>query len=99
MPKALCKWICAVFFLCVWSATAQTLDPATRALIEKMQQRIDSLEKRLGDLEQRTPGAPIAAAPAAPPALAPAPTHAHDQAPVAVAAPEDLTHPTYPSLK
>ncbi len=82
------------------AGSAQSMDPATRALIEKLQQRVDSLEKRLAELEQgHGPSATAAAAPAtaAPATTVPAvaAAHDHDQAPVA----GDLTHPEYPSLK
>ena len=73
------------------------MDPATRALIEKMQQRIDGLEKRLADLEkgQGQHVAAVAPAPAPVAPAAPAAVHDHDQAPI----PADLTHPEYPNLK
>jgi hypothetical protein len=84
--------------LLVSGAGAQSMDPATRALIEKLQQRIDGLEKRLADLEQGHAPERTAAA-VAPAQTAAAAAHDHDQAPVATAAPGDLTHPEYPSLK
>jgi len=71
-----------------WAA-AQTTDPATKELIERLLARIDSLEKRVAQLEN--PGTP-AVAPAAPAeALA---AHAHDTAPV-----PDAAQPSYPALK
>src|SRR5438445_9178520 len=67
-------------------------DPATRELIEKLLTRIDTLEKRVAQLEN--PGM-RPTAPAAPvvPAL-PTAAHAHDTAPV-----PDAAQPSYPSLK
>ena len=89
MRRLIAGWV----FLVV-GAGAQTMDPGTRALIEKMQARIDGLEKRLADLEQGH--APLAVAPVV------AGKHDHDQAPVAVmggTVAEEMTHPVYPSLK
>jgi hypothetical protein len=88
------RLLAAGLILMVPGAGAQTMDPATRALIEKMQQRIDGLEKRLADLEGHRVVAAVAPAPALAPAPV-APAHDHDQAPV----PGDLTHPEYPNLK
>ena len=80
--------------------TAQTADPATRELIEKLLARIDSLEKRVAQLEQANPSAgataPASAVPAPAPAMATG-THSHDQAPVAAAA--EAAQQTYPMLK
>jgi len=88
--------------LMVVSARAQAPgpDPATRALIEKLQARIDSLEKRLADLEQGSPSAraAVVAAPAAPAAPSAATAHAHDAAPAPTPA-EQSEAPVYPSLK
>jgi hypothetical protein len=78
---------------------AQSADPATRELIEKLLTRIDSLEKRIVQLEAgnasaRVPGAetPVMAAaptvPTVPSAPGPAQAHAHDQAPVSNLSPE-----------
>jgi hypothetical protein len=84
-------------------AVAQSMDPATRALIEKLQQRVDSLEKRLAELEQGHGPSAAAAPVAAPsaPAPAPAPTmaaaHDHDQAPAAAAG--ELGHFESPTMK
>jgi hypothetical protein len=72
-------------------ARAQNLDPAVRDLIQKMQARIDSLEKRVNELEHEK-GAP---------AQRPSPeaVHmAHDQAPVVTEVGE-ATQPSYPTLK
>ena len=75
---------------------AQTADPATRELIEKLLARIDSLENRIAQLEQ---GKAAPAAPVKPPAPV-GPTHEHDQAPSpsAVTAAE-AAEPSYPVLK
>src|SRR5437764_608421 len=71
-------------------ACAQTIDPATKDLIEKLLNRIDSLEKRVAQLEN--PGAP-AAFPVTP--AAPQDVHtAHDQPPV-----PNAEQPVYPALK
>ncbi|HEX4594528.1 MAG TPA: hypothetical protein VH157_09640 [Bryobacteraceae bacterium] len=91
--------------LFVWvlpGVQAQTADPATRELIERLLTRIDGLEKRVAELEK--PGATSQAANPAAPAKAPAlsPTEAmhlaHDQPPVPVTQSE-ATQPVYPSLK
>jgi len=72
-------------------APAQTLDPAVRDLIEKMQSKIDGLEKRVADLE-REKSAAVAPRPA------PEAVHmAHDQAPPPGAG--DTVGGGYPSLK
>ncbi|HYW42786.1 MAG TPA: hypothetical protein VE959_08015 [Bryobacteraceae bacterium] len=74
-------------------AHAQSADAATQELIQKLLARIDSLEKRVSELEQEKGAHAAVAAPAARPATAD--IHAtHDQAPVPEAA-----QPTYPSLK
>src|SRR4051812_12074794 len=76
-------------------AHAQTPDPATRELIEKLLARIDSLEKRVSELEGDKAPRP-AAVPKAAQDLTTA--HAHDQPP-----PPDVemqtAQPIYPSLK
>src|SRR6202051_4955894 len=84
---------------------AQTADPATRELIERLLTRIDGLERRVAELEKGGPKAlaTTRVTPAAPaPSQAPSPTQAmpmsHDQAPVPVAQPEPA-QPVYPSLK
>src|ERR1039457_3505135 len=76
-------------------AGAQTTDPATRELIERLLSRIDTLEKRVAQLENpgmraMAPAAPATAAPAAVTQTA----HAHDTAPV-----PDAAQPSYPALK
>jgi hypothetical protein len=82
---------------------AQTADPATRELIERLLNRIDGLEKRVSELEKGGPTTARSTAPAAPAqATQPSPTEAlhlaHDQAPVPVTQSE-ATQPVYPSLK
>jgi hypothetical protein len=72
------------------------MDPATRELIQQLMSRIDTLEKRVSELEQTTPA--HAAAPS--PDVAPAPPATpiahmdHDRAPL----PEEA-QPSYPTLK
>ena len=77
-------------------AGAQTTDPATRELIERLMSRIETLEKRVAQLEN--PGMPATAAAAAAPVPAPAVAmplaHTHDAAPV-----PDAAQPSYPSIK
>jgi hypothetical protein len=82
---------------------AQTTDPATRELIERLLNRIDGLEKRVAELEQGGPTTARSTAPTAPAQAAqPSPTEAmhlaHDQAPVPITQSE-ATQPVYPSLK
>jgi hypothetical protein len=72
-------------------ARAQTTDPATRELIERLLARIDTLEKRVAQLEN--PRHDVTAAAPIPPAAAPA-THEHDAAPL-----PDSERPSYPLLK
>lgn len=85
-------------------AAAQATDPATQQLIQQLMNRIDSLEKRVAELEQerpagaaRPPAPPLA--PGQPPTPGPAAVHAaHEQPPVPeVSGPE--AQPVYPSLK
>jgi hypothetical protein len=82
------------------AARAQTPDPATRALIEKLQQRIESLEQRLAELEKANSTA-HAVAPAPPPASQSPATvavaHDHDASPAALAGQAET--PSYPALK
>src|SRR5436190_7212346 len=83
-----------VTLLITWiapSARAQSMDPAVRELIERMQARIDGLEKRLAELEHEK------GTPAPRPSPAEAVHMTHDQAAGAVAAGESA--PSYPSLK
>ena len=74
---------------------AQTMDSATRELIEKLQARIDGLERRVVELEKENGALGRAATP---PASAVSPTQAmhqaHEQAPVSAEA-----QPNYPLLK
>jgi hypothetical protein len=81
-------------------AAAQTVDAATREMIDRLLTRIDTLEKRVADLEKDKPATPanaLAALPApsaqAPPAAQPSHLE-HDQAPVLEAAQN-----AYPLLK
>jgi hypothetical protein len=86
-----------------FGASAQAADPATRQLIQQLMARIDTLEKRVADLE-KAPGtarAVVPAAPAAAPAVAaatPGPHLDHDQAPAPEATGPEA-QPVYPSLK
>ena len=77
-------------------ACAQNMDPATRELIQKLQSRIDGLEKRIAELEA-VKGAP----PAPRPTAAELVHMTHDQAPAAAAAAAagEAAQPSYPSLK
>jgi hypothetical protein len=91
--------------LLAWPARggAQSNDPATRELIEKLLARIDRLEQRVQQLESGgavRPGGAAAPspAPAAPGAAAAAVAHSHDQAPSPIAAGEPVV-PVYPALK
>jgi hypothetical protein len=101
--KYFLRWSCLIFLLPAW-AHGQTADPATRELIERLMNRIDTLEKRVAELEKESPTAKAVAA--QPPAPAPAPAaltpgpavaHAHDQPPVPELTPD--AQPVYPSLK
>jgi hypothetical protein len=76
-------------------AGAQTTDPATRELIEKLLGRIDGLEKRVAELEKGSAAHVTApAGPTAPGVPGEAAHLSHDQAPV----PEEA-QPVYPALK
>ena len=80
---------------------AQANDPATKELIEKLLARIDSLEKRVNQLEQANPSARAATTPV-PAAVVAAPAtqaHAHDQAPTPTVAAAEAAQPSYPLLK
>jgi len=92
-----------LFVVLLPGAQAQTTDPATRELIERLLNRIDGLEKRVADLEKGGPSTARSTAPAAPAqAQQPSPTEAmhlaHEQAPVPITQSE-ATQPVYPSLK
>jgi len=75
-----------------YGARAQAPDPATRELIERLLSRIDTLEKRVAQLEQGKPPA-AAALPSATPSAA-ASHVTHDTAPA-----DESAQPAYPSLK
>jgi hypothetical protein len=77
-------------------AGAQTMDPATRELIERMQSRIDGLEKRIAELETAKG---VAAAPRPSPAEAVHVSHDMAPSPAAAAAAEESVQQGYPSLK
>jgi hypothetical protein len=93
--------VCLFLALPNW-AGAQTTDAATRELIERLLSRIDTLEKRVAQLENSRARAAVpatpTAAPVAPPAAAPAETvqttHQHDAPPL-----PDADRPEYPTLK
>jgi len=92
-----------VFAVLLPGARAQTTDPATRELIERLLNRIDGLEKRVAELEKGGPTTARSTVPAAPAQAPPlSPTEAmhlaHDQAPVPITQSE-ATQPVYPSLK
>src|ERR1700733_11086298 len=84
----------AVLLPGVW---AQTADPPTRELIERLLTRIDGLEKRVAELEKggktaqlvslttaEPPAAPAAPTQSPPPSAAEAMRMSHDQPPVPV---------------
>ena len=81
---------------------AQTPDPATRQLIERLLTRIDGLEKRVAELEKAgaTSQSVVSANPTPP--ASPSPTEAmhlaHEQAPAPIVQSE-AAQPVYPSLK
>ncbi|MBV9744978.1 MAG: hypothetical protein JO099_14540 [Acidobacteriia bacterium] len=87
-------------------AHAQSVDPATRQLIDKLLTRIDSLEKRVAELEsERNQRAPVPVAslaqppqPEPPPPLYASP-HDHDQVPPPQVPSPEVVQPVYPSLK
>jgi hypothetical protein len=92
--------MCLLLALPDW-AGAQTTDAATRELIERLLSRIDTLEKRVAQLEnpRDNPGTrPIPAAAPAPAPAAPAEAvqtaHQHDTPPI-----PDADRPEYPTLK
>lgn len=87
----------AGLMVAVGYAQTPATDPATRALIEKLLERVDSLEKRLAELEKG--GAPARPVAAAQPAAAPTAVHqSHDTPPVPTIA-EQTAAPIYPALK
>src|SRR6476646_9363567 len=73
-------------------AGAQTTDPATRELIERLLARIDTLEKRVAQLENPRHDVIAPAVPA--PAPVPQAAHEHDAPPL-----PDSERPSYPLLK
>jgi hypothetical protein len=83
------------------AARAQSADPATRELIERLLARIDGLERRVAELEKAPAVRPTGLATQAP-ASSLSPTEAmhlaHDQPPVP-AMQSEATQPVYPSLK
>jgi len=85
--------ICLFLVAPPW-ARSQTPDPATQALIEKLLSRIDSLEKRVAELEQSKGGVRVTTPEQTPPGATAETLHAHDNAPIPEAA-----QPVYPSLK
>ncbi|HUI54055.1 MAG TPA: hypothetical protein VLY04_03735 [Bryobacteraceae bacterium] len=95
--------VIALFAMLAPGASAQTTDPATKELIEKLLSRIDSLEKRVAELEKGTVAATAAATPApvkaAQPSAAQAVHMSHEAAPVPQAATPETAPPVYPVLK
>jgi hypothetical protein len=83
--------VCLLLALPQWTS-AQTADPATKELIERLLSRIDTLEKRVAQLEN--PGL-RATAPEAPPATPATQQTAHDHD----TAPPPDAETSYPSLK
>jgi hypothetical protein len=79
-----------------YGARAQATDPATRELIERLLSRIDTLEKRVAQLEQGR--APATAQPSSPPPAA-ASHLTHDTVSAAESAQAESAQQVYPSLK
>jgi hypothetical protein len=79
-----------------YGARAQASDPATRELIERLLSRIDTLEKRVAQLEQGR--APATAQPSSPPPAA-ASHLTHDTVSAAESAQAESAQQVYPSLK
>jgi hypothetical protein len=79
---------------------AQAVDSTTRDLIQSLLTRIDTLEKRVAELEQNAPPhaaavpVPVPAAPAPPPPPSAMAHMDHNQAPL-----PDEAQPTYPTLR
>lgn len=80
----------AILLLLPVSARAQAADPAARDLIEKLMARIDSLERRVAELERERAQPATAATP--PPAGLAAP-HDHDQAAAAQLGNQEVAQP------
>ncbi len=82
--------------------TAQAADPATQELIQRLLARIDSLEKRVAELEKGAgpakPPVPPAAVAAAP-VPQPGPHTGHEQPPPPELPAAEAAQPVYPSLK
>ena len=79
-----------------YGARAQATDPATREMIERLLSRIDTLEKRVAQLEQGR--APATAQPSSPPPAA-ASHLTHDTVSAAESAQAESAQQVYPSLK
>ncbi len=94
----------SLVFLLPGLTSAQSTDPATQELIQKLLVRIDSLEKRVAELEGEKASA-NASSPRPPqesPPIAVTPVaaaHPHDQPPVPTIAGPESPQPVYPSLK
>src|SRR5579872_4439583 len=104
MMKRTLPAVCLLLALTPW---VRAQDAAQAELIQKLLTRIDSLEKRVEELEkEKSGGAVVAAAPVVPaaesaqnrPAPAPVAAHSHDTAPAPEIPPGDVL-PQYPSLK
>ena len=78
---------------------AQNADPVTREMVERLLSRIDTLEKRVADLEKEKGGAPVnamVAAPSTPARPSEQQVHLdHDQPP----APSEAARSTYPGAR
>jgi hypothetical protein len=90
-----------ILAICLFGASAYAQDAAQSQLIQKLLDRIDSLEKRVAELEKEKP--PVAAAVAAPSPRPTPPTeaalHDHDAPPVPTSQASEEGQPTYPALK
>ena len=85
------RFIVGLFLALTPWAGAQTTDPATKELIERLLSRIDTLEKRVAQLENSKTQAVAPATPSPTPPLPSAPAqtaHEHDTPP-----PTDADHP------
>ncbi len=85
--------LCIALALSLPGARAQTTDPATKELIDRLLSRIDSLEKRVAELEKGS-GAPVKPAVPATQAI-----HEQHEQPPAPAVMGGEAAPSYPSLK
>jgi hypothetical protein len=101
--KSFAAFAAAVFALAA-CARAQSADPATRELVDRLLARIDSLEKRVSELEtatgQRLPAVPTTPQGAATPTPGPGDlaAHNHDEVPGPQTTVPERT-PVYPSLR